>query len=168
MERFFNTNHNVSNIVLACFVAAGTGATIHKNRTSHGLALNRGGEKQYTFSNGTRHTVKHNDIIYLPKNSNYTVTTHTTGDTYCINFQLAETQTFQPFVFHLKNPDEALYAYKTQKRHGGAEKADMSFYANPSCIKSYIYYKATTFALTCPIQSKRYLPLPFPIYISIT
>ena len=116
MERFFNTNHNVSNIVLACFVAAGTGATIHKNRSSHGLALNRGGEKQYTFSDGTTHIVKHNDIIYLPKNSNYTVTTHTTGDTYCINFQLAETDTFQPFVFHLKNPDEALYAYKNAEK----------------------------------------------------
>ena len=116
MERFFNTNHNVSNIVLACFVAAGTGATIHKNRSSHGLALNRGGEKQYTFSDGTTHIVKHNDIIYLPKNSNYTVTTHTTGDTYCINFQLAETDTFQPFVFHLKNPDEALYAYQNAEK----------------------------------------------------
>ena len=51
MERFFNTNHNVSNIVLACFVAAGTGATIHKNRNSHGLALRFFDKKASAFLN---------------------------------------------------------------------------------------------------------------------
>lgn len=116
MEKFINTNHNITDIILACFVPSGTGNAIHKNRPSHGLAFNCGGEKKYIFSDGTTHIIKKNDVIYLPKTSNYIVTASTFGDTYCINFQWIENAHFAPFVFHLKNADEVIQAYKNAEK----------------------------------------------------
>ena len=49
-----NYDCNINRIVLAIFVAAGTGDAIHKNRPTHGLAIHKGGEKIYTFSNDIR------------------------------------------------------------------------------------------------------------------
>ena len=40
MEKFINTNHNITDIVLAIWVAPGMGSAVHKNRPSHGLAFN--------------------------------------------------------------------------------------------------------------------------------
>ena len=116
MEKFINTNHNITDIVLAIWVAPGMGSAVHKNRPSHGLAFNCAGEKVYAFSNGTKYVVKENDFIYLPKNSTYTVSTTTPGGTYCINFQWIENATFIPFVFHLKNADEVIQAYKNAEK----------------------------------------------------
>ena len=75
MNSFFNKTHILAKIVLAIFVPSGSGAAIHKNRPSHGLALNCSGVKKYIFDNGSAFTVQENDIIYLPKSSNYEVTT---------------------------------------------------------------------------------------------
>ena len=63
MKKFMNSDFNINKIVLAIFVAAGTGDAIHKNRPSHGLAIHKGGEKIYIFSDGKILTVKENDII---------------------------------------------------------------------------------------------------------
>ena len=65
MEKFINTNHNITDIVLAIWVAPGMVDTVHKNRHSHGLALNCAGEKIYTFNDGRKYVVKENDFIYL-------------------------------------------------------------------------------------------------------
>ena len=62
MEKFINTNHNITDIVLAIWVAPGMGSAVHKNRPSHGLAFNCAGEKVYAFSDGTKYVVKENDI----------------------------------------------------------------------------------------------------------
>ena len=116
MEKFIKTNHNITDIVLACWVAPGMGGAVHKNRLSHGLALNCTGEKVYVFSDGRTYFVKEHDFIYLPKNSTYMVTTTAPGGTYCINFQWVESVAFDPFVFHLKNTNEAIQAYKSAER----------------------------------------------------
>ena len=58
MKEFMNYNFNIDKIVLAIFLAAGTGDAIHKNRASHGLAIHKGGEKIYTFSGGKKLIVK--------------------------------------------------------------------------------------------------------------
>ena len=57
MENFMNYDFNINRIVLAIFVPAGTGGAVHKNRPSHGLAINKAGDKTYTFSDGKKLTV---------------------------------------------------------------------------------------------------------------
>ena len=98
-----NYDFNIEKIVFACFVVAGTGATVHKNRPSHGLAIHMQGDKEYHFSDGQILNVKAQDIIYLPKHSNYTVSAKTTGDCYAINFDFDEDVCFSPFVTKAKN-----------------------------------------------------------------
>lgn len=113
---FLDTNHNITEIVLACFIPAGKGRRIHKNRPSHGLALHCGGEIKYIFDDGSVYSVKKNDVIYLPKNSNYRIANVAEGDVYCINFQKVDEQSFPPFVLHIKNADEIKNAYKRVQR----------------------------------------------------
>ena len=116
MKEFMNYNFNINKIVLAIFVAAGTGDAIHKNRPSHGLAIHKGGEKIYIFSDGKMLTVKENDIIYLPKNSNYTVAAKSIGDCYAINFDIDEDTAFEPFVVKAKNHSEITESFRTASK----------------------------------------------------
>ena len=116
MNSFLSENHIVTKIVLAICVPAGSASAIHKNRPSHGLALNCGGEKHYAFDDGQTFTVKENDLIYLPKYSNYEVKFVSPGDTYCINFQCLDENIFSPFVLHLSNAQEILQAYQNAEK----------------------------------------------------
>ena len=113
---YLQKKHIVTEIVLAIHVPARTGGTVHKNRPSHGLAFNVSGEKDYIFNDGTVLTVKQNDIIYLPKASNYEVKTKMQGDIYCINFQCVDEETFSPFVLHVPNADTMLGAYQSAEK----------------------------------------------------
>ena len=108
MKEFMNYDFNIKNIVLACFVATGTGSAFHKDRPNHGLAYATGGEKIYTFSDGTILSLKENNIIYLPKNSTYTVLEKSPGDCFAINFDISENISFPPFVSETKNPSGIL------------------------------------------------------------
>lgn len=103
VEKFMNYNFNVNKIILACFVPAGTGDAYHKDRPSHGLAIHLDGEKEYVFDSGKILIVKKGDIIYLPKNSTYKVTSFEVGDCYAINFNISEEIAFEPFVIKAKN-----------------------------------------------------------------
>lgn len=100
----FNNNFNITKILLACKVPAGTGEPIHNNRPSHGFAINIEGEKVYTFSTGKSLTVKENEIIFLPENSNYVVKSVTDGDCFAINFSIDTKTEFEPFIIKPKNP----------------------------------------------------------------
>ena len=106
MKEFMNYNFNINKIVVACFVAGGTGDSIHNNRPSHGLAIHKNGEKIYVFSDGKKLIVKENDIIYLPKHSTYTVKSKIPGDCYAINFDIDEDTIFEPFVVKAKKHNE--------------------------------------------------------------
>ena len=103
MDEFMHYDFNINKIVLAILVPAGAGDATHKNRKSHGLAIHKDGDKIYTFSDGRKLQVKENDIIYLPKHSNYTVKTKEVGDCYAINFDISENVDSEPFSFKLKN-----------------------------------------------------------------
>lgn len=94
---------NIEKIVLACYVPSGSGLTTHRDRPSHGLAIHTGGIKQYVFSDNKKITVNQNDIIYLPKYSNYTVSAISNGDCYAINFDISEDVNFEPFAVKAKN-----------------------------------------------------------------
>lgn len=115
VKEFMNHDFNINKIVLAIFVPAGTGDATHKNRPSHGLAIHKGGEKIYTFMDGKKLTVRENDIIYLPKNSNYTVAAKSMGDCYAINFDIDEDIIFEPFVVGVKNSGEITEHFRTAR-----------------------------------------------------
>ena len=112
MIDFFNGCIPVSKIVTACYVKRGTGDSIHRNRHSHGLALNLGGKKQYSFRNGKILTVNSDDIIYLPKHADYDVSTIESGDCYCINFDIPEDLGGEPFVFRGRNMNGYIDRFK--------------------------------------------------------
>ena len=116
MENFFRYNFDISNIVVACFVPTGGGTPIHKNRPSHGLAFHTSGEKYYTFDGKKTLCVKANDIIYLPKNSNYVVEASVHGACYAVNFNFYGNDIFEPFVFHAKNKIAVLDLFKNSEQ----------------------------------------------------
>lgn len=111
MFDFINYDFIIKNILLACLVPSGTGNPVHKDRPSHGLAINIHGEKDYHFSDGQTLTVKENDIIYLPKHSTYNVSTKVSGDCYAINFDTAEQINFAPFVINIKNYNTVISSF---------------------------------------------------------
>ena len=116
MNEYIRSKHIITEIVVAVFVRIGRGESIHKNRSSHGLALNCGETKKYIFDNGTVYTVEKNDIIYLPKGSNYEVRSKASGNVYCINFQCLSEENFEPFVLRLPTVDTILKAYQSAEK----------------------------------------------------
>ena len=101
MEDFLKQNVNIEKIILACYVPHGEGDAVHMNRPSHGLALHISGREKYTFEgNNILYTGK-NDIIFLPERSNYIVKEECQNDCYAINFKIADTVNFEPFVLNM-------------------------------------------------------------------
>ncbi len=107
----FDNDFYITRVILACFVKSGTGAPIHRNRSSHGFAYNLRGSIEYTFDNGNTVIVGENELIYLPLGSNYTVRENPVGDCYAINFQLSEPIQAEPFKLYLK-PTDVLNSFK--------------------------------------------------------
>lgn len=112
MKTFMKVDFNIDRIIVACFVAAGTGNTIHKDRPGHGLAINLDGEKTYNFSDGRHVTVGKNEIVYLPKHSSYSVVSETNGDCYAINFDMCDDVVFSPFCVPAKNCTEFIRCFR--------------------------------------------------------
>lgn len=104
MDNFMNYDFNINKIVIACFVPGDGGTAVHQNRPSHGLAFNMSGKKLYVFSGGEELAVNANEIIYLPKGSDYHVVLKEKGDCFAINFDFDEDKSFSPFVTKPKNP----------------------------------------------------------------
>ncbi len=100
---FFDCDPDVTGITLVCEVPAGMGEPVHKKRPSHGLAFNLSGEKDYVFDSGACLTVRANDVILLPEDSNYTVRDRIPGACYAVNFKIREPLHLDPFVFHSKS-----------------------------------------------------------------
>ncbi len=116
MKNFLDQNKIVSKVIIAIFVPKDTGASVHSQRKSHGVAFNLEGEKDYIFSDGSIYNVKKNDIIYLPKGSSYRVKTKISGGVFCINFDWDENESFSPFVITPLAVNEVLKAYQTAER----------------------------------------------------
>ena len=113
MKDFIKSDLDISKIVLAVKVVAPYHQKTHINRPSHGLAMHFDGRKIYHFSDGTDLEVLKNDIIFMPKRSNYTVEVFEGSDCYAINFDFFEDKDFKPFVFHPKNPIVFLEGFRT-------------------------------------------------------
>ena len=115
MEKFMDHNFIISEITFANIVKAGTGAKIHKNRKSHGLAIFPGGERTFCFDN-KKIRVGENTIVYFPKGSNYTVVEKTPFDCYAINFEMPDGACFEPFSFKIKNYNSCIESFKQTQR----------------------------------------------------
>lgn len=132
---FFDYDFNVSKILFACKVPAGTGNKIHNNRPTHGFAINVNGEKSYVFDNGTSFTVGTNDIIFLPKKSSYIVDDIIPGDCYAINFDIDKNVDFEPFSVKTRSSEKILDAFKSaeksfiSKEHGYMAKCLSELYS---------------------------------------
>ena len=112
MKSFMEYNFNINKIVVACHVPEGFGPRIHKNRPSHGLAFFVSGSKTFRFDNGLELDIKKNEIIHLPKYSNYEVISNVPGECYSINFDFDEDITFDPFVIPIKSHNTMLDFYR--------------------------------------------------------
>lgn len=117
MELWLSQEHTVTHILTCTYVPAGAGRLMHRGRSSHGLALHLSGETVYRFDTGHEITVRANDMIFLPQNSNYQVVSRPSGDCYAINFQLSGQTTFHPFSFHCSNPVPYTDAFTQAVRH---------------------------------------------------
>ncbi|MBO5913493.1 MAG: helix-turn-helix domain-containing protein [Clostridia bacterium] len=114
MKNFMKHNFNIKKIAIACFVPPGTGAPVHTNRPYHGLAFYTEGECIFKFNNGKELLVSPKSIIYLPKNSNYTVTRSSKNSgCYAINFDLDEETDFAPFIVKVKNSNYITDCFKS-------------------------------------------------------
>ena len=118
MKEFMDHDLIVEKIVLCCYVAPGKGATHHKDRPSHGIAINLGGTKKYVFNDGKTFYTKTNDVIYLPKGSTYDVSIPESenGACFAINFDISEQISFEPFVRHVKNAANMTSSFKEATR----------------------------------------------------
>lgn len=106
MQDFMNYDFNITDIKLAIYVEPGSGNLVHKNRASHGLAIatwNSSKVSEYFFGDNKRISLEKNEIIYLPKGSDYVIRSDMPGDCYAINFDFSEERYFQPFSFKVKN-----------------------------------------------------------------
>jgi len=135
MNTFIKTKHIVTEIVLACFVPPEDRKAIHKNRPSHGLAFNCAGEKTYRFDDGTVCVIGENHMIYLPKGSNYTVSSTIPGNVWCINFQTLNEKSFPPFSLPFHFPEEVLNAYKNAEKAWRTAKDDREYTVLSSLYK---------------------------------
>lgn len=103
MKNIMEYNFDVSSIELSCYVAPGCGTPVHKNRSSHGIAFHPNGIKNYTFDGGRTFKLCENEILYIPKYSNYTVDSLEQGGCYAINFHFFTNTSFLPYKFKVKN-----------------------------------------------------------------
>ena len=164
MERLWNENYNVTEIVLACLVHRGEGASVHKNRPSYGLAINCGGEKIYTFDSGETLSVKKGELIFFPKGSNYSIVVAAESDMYCINFQTSDNATPTPFVLRPKHTDEIFTAYQEAEKAWRLNKAGVQFKCKAELYKIfYALYKE--YAQPYVPESKQSLLSPALEYI---
>lgn len=133
MDNFMKHNFTISEITFANIVKAGTGAKIHKNRKSHGLAIFLGGERTFYFDN-KKLKVGGNTIVYFPKGSNYTIKEKVPFDCYAINFEMPDGGCFEPFSFKTKNVNAYFESFKKAQKQQ-ARKA----IGYDSKIKSELY-----------------------------
>jgi AraC-like DNA-binding protein len=134
MQNFIDSNLDIKEVVYACYVPSGTGKSKHTDRPSHGLALHLSGEKNYNFSDGTVLSVSEGDIIFMPKNSSYVVSSQVPGNCYAINFNIHTDIKLTPFVFRTKAFQEYITHFKNAKKHW--DKKEPAFFAR---CKSELY-----------------------------
>ena len=115
---FLNTEIIIAKIVAAVNVPQGTGKRIHKNRPSHGLAYNYGGNSYFQFQDGTAIVLHAGECIYLPKASDYVVDHESDGSgqpagCVAVNFDLTAPVHAAPFKVKISNHQQIMTLFQT-------------------------------------------------------
>lgn len=104
----------VTDVIVALYVAPGTGKSLHRDRPFHGFVLNDSiAEKNIHFSDGTVLHTGPNQLHYLPKGSTYRVENIIPGGCWAINFNLLEDIAEAPFSLGLRNVEPILKIFST-------------------------------------------------------
>lgn len=114
MENFMDYDFVITKISLACYAEQKRKCS-NNNRPGPGISFAVSGLKEFAFSDGNVFDIKENDVIFLPKNSSYTVSPQIPGDCYTINFELDSDVDFPPFVIKPKNYNELYKRFKNAK-----------------------------------------------------
>lgn len=110
-------NLAISKIILSIFVPIGHENPIHKNRPSHGFAFNIDCDTTYRFDTGETLTCHSGELIYLPRFSNYTVSSiapkkDKSEGVYAINFLFVdENISAPPVVMKVKAQEDVLSCF---------------------------------------------------------
>lgn len=144
MDNFTKQNFDIKNVARARIVPANKKAPIKMKRPYYVFIFYHGCEKMYKFKNGKILYTKNNDILFLPKEEEYTVTCSKFGETYSINFELYEDVPLSPFVFKPKNATVFFEYFKSaesawRKKYTGYEMRLKAETYNVICnmIKEY-------------------------------
>lgn len=116
MKSFMESDLVVEQIRLCCFVAAGAGAPIHRNRAAHGLVFCTRGAEIYRFEGGEALEVREGDVLYLPRGCSYAVEEVSAAECYAINFDISKQESAKPFVLHPKARGELQNAFSKAER----------------------------------------------------
>ena len=116
MKEFSSFDFQVQTITLIDFVPPGGGTSLHRPRASHGLVLHLDGNRQYLFSDGREITVSHQEVIFLPKGSNYHVKFDNDNNCYFINFQLTDLLDCEPLKLKVQDFQKLLPAFKEARQ----------------------------------------------------
>ena len=122
----------ISKIAISVFVPYGCGRPVHKNRPTHGFAFNVDCDTTYHFDTGKSLTCHSGELIYLPRGSNYTVSSVSPQKdkregVYAINFLILDDKgSFQPKVIKVKGKEEILSSFV--KSSNTWTKRSVSFY----------------------------------------
>ena len=116
MEHFMTHDFTITETVLCAEVRNGT--PIHRNRKSHGLVFYPAGSCTFSFLDGRTVKAEANTVVYLPKGSDYNVTSKK-GNTpcYAINFQIDFDGAFSPFCVRVKNHSGILQLFREADKY---------------------------------------------------
>lgn len=142
MHAFFEYNFNIEKITLACFVPPGGGALVHQNRPQHGLAFFADGNRCFTFGD-KKIVVGKNEILYMPKHADYTISNTKNDGCFAINFDLTEEVQFPPFSVKVKNPVHYLTCFRNAEQAWRAQFPD----AEMEC-------KANLYSILCALSKE--------------
>jgi AraC-like DNA-binding protein len=122
MKNFMSFDFQVQTITLVDFVPPGSGASLHRPRASHGLVLHLDGSRQYLFADGREISVSTQEVIFLPKGSNYHVKCDNDNNCYFINFQLFVPIDCPPFKLKVQDLQKILPAFKEARQAWSAKQ----------------------------------------------
>ena len=110
-----NCKFDIKDITVSCYLPPGSGVPIHRNRPAHGLVIQYSEVGNvYEFIGGQTITIDRNDIIYIPKGSDYNA--YPAGENisscFCINFQIDNEESFMPFKFRPRNSGLFIESFK--------------------------------------------------------
>lgn len=115
MEYFMNPDFFITQISFVGFAEQKRKCT-NKNRPNYGFSLAVSGLKEFSFSDGHVFDINESDVLFLPKNSSYSVSPKVAGDCYTINFELETDVDLPPFVIKAKNFSDLLKHFKNAKK----------------------------------------------------